>query len=61
DNNNELSDYHNSDDNWYDNELEDSLNQILQTIFNVMIENAKNLSAFTNNHLLVYIKNSERT
>lgn len=36
------------------------LNQISQTTFDVMIENAKDLSAFTNNCLLIYIGNSKR-
>lgn len=61
DDDNELSDYHDSDDDWYDDELENDLNQILQTTFDVMIENAKDSSAFTNNRPLVYIGNSERT
>ena len=61
DDDNELSDYHDSDDNWYDNELENNLNKISQTVFDVMIENAKNPSAFTNKRPLVYIGNSERT
>ncbi|GES82983.1 hypothetical protein RCL_jg27849.t1 [Rhizophagus clarus] len=57
----ELSDYHDFDDDWHDDELENNLNQISQTVFDVMIENAKNPSAFTNKRPLVYIGNSERT
>jgi len=37
------------------------LDLISQIVFDVMIENAKDLSAFTNNHPSVYIENSERT
>lgn len=51
-----MSDYYDSNDNWYDDELENDLNQIPQTAFNVMIENAKNPSAFTNNRPLVILE-----
>ena len=56
-----MSDYHDSDDNWHDDELENNLNQISPTIYDVIIENAKDPLAFTNNRPLVYIGNSERT
>lgn len=36
-----LSDCYNSDDDWHDVELENNLDQISQTVFDVMIENAK--------------------
>src|ERR1044072_1083817 len=61
DNDNELSDYHDSDDNWHNDKLENDLDLISQTVFDVMIENAKDPSAFTNNRPSVYIGNSERT
>ncbi len=61
DDDNELSDYHDSDDDWHDDELENNLNQISQTVFDVMIENAKKPLAFTNKCPLVYIGSSERT
>ena len=61
DDDNELSDCHNSDDDWHDDEFENNLNQISQTVFDIMIENAKEPIAFTNNRPLVYIGNSERT
>ena len=38
-----LSDCYNSDDNWHDVELENNLDQISQTVFNVMIENQQHL------------------
>jgi hypothetical protein len=46
--------------NWYDCKLENNLNKISQTVFNVIIENAKKLTAFTNNYPLVYIENSKK-
>ena len=61
DDDDELSDCYNSDDDWYDCELEDNLNQISQTVFDVMIKNAKETTAFINNRPLVYVGNSERT
>jgi hypothetical protein len=61
DSDDELSDCHNSDDDWHDGELENNLNQISQTAFDVIIENAKESAAFTNNRPLVYVGNSERT
>ena len=45
DNDNELSDYHDSNDNWHDDKLKND---------------SKDPSAFTNNCLSVYIRNSER-
>ena len=56
-----LSDCYNSDDNWHDVELENNLDQISQTVFDVMIENAKKPTAFRNSHPLVYVGNSEKT
>ncbi len=56
----ELSDCHDSDDDWYNDEFE-NLKQISQTAFDVMIENAKVPTSFTNKCPLVYIRNSERT
>ena len=56
-----LSDCYNSDDNWHDVELENNLDQISQTVFDVMIENAKKPTAFRNSRPLVYVGNSERT
>ncbi|CAG8755192.1 16277_t:CDS:2, partial [Funneliformis caledonium] len=56
----ELSDCHDSDDDWYNDEFE-NLKQISQTVFNVIIKNAKLPISFTNKRLLVYIRNSERT
>ena len=38
-----------------------NLNQISQTVFDVMIENAKKPTAFRNSRPLVYVGNSERT
>ena len=61
DDDDELSDCYNSDDDWYDCELEDNLNQISQTVFDVMIKNAKEITAFINNCPLVNVENSERT
>jgi len=56
-----LSDCYNFDDDWHDVELENNLNQISQTVFDVMIENAKKPTAFRNSRPLVYVGNSERT
>ena len=56
-----LSDCYNSDDDWHDVELENNLDQISQTVFDVMIENAKKPTAFRNSRPLVYVGNSERT
>ncbi len=61
DNDNDLSDYHDFDDNWHDDKLENDLDLISQTVFDVMIENAKDLLAFINNCPSIYIRNSERT
>ena len=58
DSDDELSDCHNSDNDWHDGELENNLNQISQTAFDVIIENAKEPAAFTNNRPLVYVWNS---
>ena len=52
-----LSDCQNS----HDVELENNLDQISQTVFDVMIENAKKPTAFRNSRPLVYVGNSERT
>ena len=52
-----LSDCYNS----HDVELENNLDQISQTVFDVMIENAKKPTAFRNSRPLVYVGNSERT
>jgi len=56
----ELSDCHDLDDDWHNDEFK-NLKQISQTAFDVMIENAKVSTSFTNKRLLVYIRNSERT
>ena len=56
----ELSDCHDSDDDWHNDEFE-NLKQISQIAFDVMIENAKVPTSFTNKRPLVYIGNSERT
>ena len=37
---------YNSDDDWHDVELENNLDQISQTVFDVIIENAKKPTAF---------------
>src|SRR5438128_10616420 len=50
-----LSDCYNSDDDWHDVELENNLDQISQTVFDVMIENAKKPTAFRNSRPLVYV------
>jgi hypothetical protein len=57
----ELSDCHYSDDDWHDDEFENNLNLMSQTAFDVMIENAKESTAFVNKRPLVYVGNSERT
>ncbi|CAG8635525.1 6223_t:CDS:2 [Funneliformis caledonium] len=57
---NELSDCHDSDDDWHNDEFK-NLKQISQTAFDVMIENTKVLISFTNKCLLFYIGNSKRT
>ena len=56
-----MSDCHNSDDDWHDDEFENNLNEFSQTVFDVIIENAKEPTVFMNNHPLVYVDNSERT
>src|SRR5205809_5751447 len=56
----ELSDCHDSDDDWHNDEFE-NLKQISQTAFDVIIENAKVPTSFTNKRPLVYVGNSERT